>query len=184
MLCRHGGHVVMLDNLSLGTLENLNWRRNGDELEFVEGDIRGEKLLAKIISGCDWVFHQGALPSVPRSVAQPPESNGHNLDGTLKVLLAARDAQVKRFIFASSSSICGDVDAPLKHEGLPPNPLSPYALQKYAAEKYASFFTGSMVWKLFRCATSTFSVRGRRLIRRIPASLQNSAWRCCAARRR
>jgi UDP-glucose 4-epimerase len=97
-------------------------------------------LLAKIMPGCDWVFHEGALPSVPRSVAQPLESNGHNLDGTLKVLLAAREAKVKRFVFASSSSIYGDVDAPLKHEGLPPNPLSPYALQKYAAEKYAQLF--------------------------------------------
>lgn len=139
-LCRRGARVVALDNLSLGRLENLNWRRGGDELEFAEGDIRDEKLLAKILPGCDWVFHQGALPSVPRSVAQPLESNSHNLDGTLKVLLAARDAKVKRFVFASSSSIYGDVDAPLKHEGLPPNPLSPYALQKYAAEKYTRLF--------------------------------------------
>jgi UDP-glucose 4-epimerase len=139
-LCRRGARVVALDNLSLGSRDNLNWRRGNDELEFVEGDLRDEKLLAKIVPGCDRVFHQGALPSVPRSVAQPLESNGHNLDGTLKVLLAARDAKVKRFIFASSSSIYGDVDAPLKHEELPPNPLSPYALQKYAAEKYAQLF--------------------------------------------
>jgi len=139
-LCRRGARVVALDNLSLGKTENLNWRRGGDKLEFVEGDIRDEKLLAKIMPGCDWVFHEGALPSVPRSVTQPLESNGHNLDGTLKVLLVARDAKVKRFVFASSSSIYGDMDAPLKHEGLPPNPLSPYALQKYAAEKYAQLF--------------------------------------------
>jgi UDP-glucose 4-epimerase len=139
-LCRRGARVVALDNLSLGRLENLNWRRPGDVLEFVAGDIRDEKLLAKILPGCDWVFHEGALPSVPRSVAQPLESNGHNLEGTLKVLLASRDARVKRFVFASSSSIYGDVSAPLKHEGLPPNPLSPYALQKYAAEKYTQLF--------------------------------------------
>jgi len=139
-LCRHGARVVALDNLSLGSLDNLNWRRNGDGLEFVEGDIHDEKLLATILPGCDWVFHQGALPSVPRSVAQPLTSNDQNLNGTLKVLLAARDAKVKRLIFASSSSIYGDVDAPLKHEGLPPNPLSPYALQKYASEKYVQLF--------------------------------------------
>jgi UDP-N-acetylglucosamine/UDP-N-acetyl-alpha-D-glucosaminouronate 4-epimerase len=139
-LCRRGARVVALDNLSLGKLENLNWRRGGDELEFVQGDIRDEQLLAKILPGCDWVFHEGALPSVPRSVAEPLESNDQNLNGTLQVLLAARDAKVKRFIFASSSAIYGDVDAPLKHEGLPPNPLSPYALQKYAAEKYAQLF--------------------------------------------
>ena len=139
-LCRRGARVVVLDNLSLGSLDNLNWRRGDDDLEFVEGDIHDETLLAKIMPGCDWVFHEGALPSVPRSVAQPLESNRHNLDGTLKVLLAARDAKVKRFIFASSSAIYGDVDAPLKQEGLPPNPLSPYALQKYASEKYTQLF--------------------------------------------
>ena len=139
-LCRRGARVVVLDNLSLGSLDNLNWRRGDDDLKFVEGDIHDETLLAKIMPGCDWVFHEGALPSVPRSVAQPLESNRHNLDGTLKVLLAARDAKVKRFIFASSSAIYGDVDALLKHEGLPPNPLSPYALQKYASEKYTQLF--------------------------------------------
>jgi UDP-glucose 4-epimerase len=139
-LCRRGARVVALDNLSLGTWGNLNWRRNGDELELVQGDVRDEKLLAKITPGCDWVFHEAALPSVPLSMAQPLETNSHNLDGTLKVLLAARDAKVRRFVFASSSAIYGDSDAPLKHEGQPPNPLSPYALQKYAGEKYAQLF--------------------------------------------
>jgi UDP-glucose 4-epimerase len=139
-LCRRGLRVVVLDNLSLGRVSNLQWRRPSDDLDFVEGDIRDEKLLARIMPGCDWVFHEGALPSVPRSVAQPLETNEQNLDGTLRVLIAARDAKVKRFLFASSSSIYGDTDAPSKHEGLPPNPLSPYALQKYAAEKYGQLF--------------------------------------------
>lgn len=139
-LCRRGAEVVILDNLSLGNLDNLAWKQPGDRLEFVQGDIADEALLAKIMPGCDWVFHEGALPSVPRSVAQPLESNAENLDGTLKVLIAARDAGVKRFMFASSSSIYGDSDAPSKHESLPPNPLSPYALQKYASEKYCQLF--------------------------------------------
>ncbi len=139
-LCKRGAEVVILDNLTLGNLDNLSWKGPGDRIEFVEGDIADEALLAKITPGCDWVFHEGALPSVPRSVAQPLESNGHNLDGTLKVLIAARDAGVKRFMFASSSSIYGDSDAPSKHESLPPNPLSPYALQKYASEKYCQLF--------------------------------------------
>lgn len=139
-LCRRGAEVVILDNLSLGNLDNLAWKQPGDRLEFVQGDIADETLLAKIMPGCDWVFHEGALPSVPRSVAQPLESNAENLDGTLKVLIAARDAGVKRFMFASSSSIYGDSDAPSKHESLPPNPLSPYALQKYASEKYCQLF--------------------------------------------
>jgi UDP-glucose 4-epimerase len=139
-LCRRGARVVVLDNLSGGTLENLNFQRGGGALEFVEGDIRDEKLLAKIMPGCDWVFHEAALASVPRSVEQPLETNEINLDGTLKVLHAARDAKVKRFIFASSSAIYGDSSEALKNEQLPPNPLSPYALQKYAAEKYAQQF--------------------------------------------
>ncbi len=139
-LCRKGGSVVILDDLSLGNLDNLAWKQPGDDLEFVQGDIGDEALLAKLMPGCDWVFHEGALPSVPRSVAQPLESNRQNLDGTLKVLVAARDAGVKRLMFASSSSIYGDSDAPSKHEDLPPNPLSPYALQKYGGEKYCQLF--------------------------------------------
>lgn len=139
-LCRKGASVVILDNLSLGSLNNLAWKKPGDDLEFVEGDIRDEALLAKLMPGIDWVFHEGALPSVPRSVAQPIESHDHTLNGSLKVLVAARDAGVKRLVFASSSSIYGDSDAPAKHESLPPNPLSPYALQKYGSEKYCQLF--------------------------------------------
>jgi nucleoside-diphosphate-sugar epimerase len=132
--------VVVLDNLSSGSLRNLDWRRGDDRLEFIEGDMRDKDLLAKVVSGCDWVFHQAAQASVPYSVAMPLESNAHNLEGTLNLLVAARDAGVKRFLFASSSAIYGDDDTALKHEGLPPNPLSPYALQKYAGEKYAQLF--------------------------------------------
>ena len=139
-LRRRGIRVVVLDNLSLGSLRNLDWRRGDDGLEFVKGDIRDERLLAKVVPGCDWVFHQSALPSVPYSVAMPLESNAHNLEGTLNLLVAARDAGVKRFLFASSSAIYGDDDTTLKHEGLAPNPLSPYALQKYGSEKYAQLF--------------------------------------------
>jgi UDP-glucose 4-epimerase len=139
-LCRRGARVVVLDNLSSGSLGNLDWRRGDDGLEFIEGDVRDKNLLAKAVSGCDWVFHQAAQASVPYSVARPLESNAHNLEGTLDLLVAARDAGVKRFLFASSSAIYGDDGAALKHEGLPPNPLSPYALQKYGGEKYAQLF--------------------------------------------
>lgn len=159
-LCRRGGRVVVLDNLSLGRTANLAWRRGGDELELIEGDIRDEKLLAKIMPGCDWVFHEGALASVPRSVSQPLETNAHNLDGTLKVLLAARDARIRRFLFASSSSIYGNTEAPVKHEGLPPNPLSPYALQKYAGEKYGQLF--HRLYGLETVALRYFNVFGPR----------------------
>ena len=139
-LCHRGARVTVLDNLSLGKAANLAWRTSGDDLEFIEGDFRDEKLLTQILPGCDCVFHEAAMPSVPRSVELPVASNAHNLDGSLRLLVASRDARVKRFLFASSSAIYGDVDVAAKHEGLPPNPLSPYALQKYAAEKYGQLF--------------------------------------------
>lgn len=139
-LCRKGASVIVLDNLSLGNAANLDWKQPGDQVDLVKGDIRDQALLEKLMLGIDWVFHQGALPSVPRSVAAPQESNANNLEGTLNVLVSARDAGVKRLMFASSSSIYGNADAPAKHEGLPPQPLSPYALQKYGGERYAQLF--------------------------------------------
>jgi UDP-glucose 4-epimerase len=139
-LCRKGAKVVVLDNLSLGDMKNLEWRKSGDDLEFVQGDISDERLARQLVQGCDWVFHEAALPSVPLSVAKPIESNRDNLDGGLLLLVAARDAGVKRFMFASSSAIYGNNDAPAKSENLAPDPLSPYALQKYATEKYAQMF--------------------------------------------
>jgi nucleoside-diphosphate-sugar epimerase len=139
-LCRRGAHVVALDDLSLGHKANLGWKRKTNSLKFVEGDVADEKLVRRLVSGCDWIFHEAAMPSVPRSVAEPLRSNTQNLDATLQLLIVARDAGVKRFMFASSSAIYGDTDAPAKHEALPPNPLSPYALQKYAAEKYGQLF--------------------------------------------
>jgi UDP-glucose 4-epimerase len=139
-LCRRGARVVVLDDLSLGNVRNLDWKRGGDELEFVQGDVADEKLARRLMAGCDWVFHEAAMPSVPRSVAEPVKSNAQNLDAALQLLVLAREAGVKRFLFASSSAIYGDTDVPAKHEQLPPNPLSPYALQKYAAEKYGQLF--------------------------------------------
>ena len=139
-LCRRGAKVIALDNLSLGKSANLDWKRNSDELEFVKGDVSDENLLKRLLSGCDWIFHEAAMPSVPVSVAEPINSNTQNLDATLRLLVLARDAGVKRFLFASSSAIYGDTEVPAKHEQLPPSPLSPYALQKYAAEKYGQLF--------------------------------------------
>jgi nucleoside-diphosphate-sugar epimerase len=139
-LCARGADVIVLDNLSLGSPENLAWKTPGDRLDLVEGDAGDAGLVAKLVAGCDWVFHQGALPSVPRSVQDPWTSNDQNINATLNMLIAARDAGVRRFLFASSSSIYGDSTAPAKHEGLPPNPLSPYALQKYTGETYGVMF--------------------------------------------
>ena len=139
-LRRRGARVIVLDNLSLGSVSNLPQRGNGEGYQFVKGDVANAKLVRRLLASCDWVFHEAALPSVPRSVAEPVKSNTENLDATLQLLVLAREAGVKRFVFASSSSIYGDSDTAAKHERLAPNPLSPYALQKYAAERYCQLF--------------------------------------------
>lgn len=131
---------MALDNLCLGSVENLAWKRGGDELDFVQGDVTDFKLVRDLVRGCDWVFHEAALPSVPLSVEKPMETNQQNLDATLQLLVAARDAKVKRFMLASSSAIYGDSDAAVKRETDLPMPLSPYALQKYGSERYAQMF--------------------------------------------
>lgn len=159
-LASQGAQVVILDNLSLGSRNNLAWIRPGQPVEFVEGDCLDDALVRRLIAGCDWVFHQGALPSVPRSVEAPLESNRQNIDGALQMLIAARDAGVKRFLFASSSSIYGDADAPAKRESLPPLPLSPYALQKYAGERYCQLF--HQLYGLPTVALRYFNVFGPR----------------------
>jgi nucleoside-diphosphate-sugar epimerase len=139
-LCHRGAKVVVLDNLSTGKIANLDWKSRGDDLEYVQGDVADEPLVKKLIQGCDLVFHEAAMPSVPVSVAKPLETHQHNVDATLRLLVLARGAGIKRFLFASSSSIYGDSPLASKHESLPPDPLSPYALQKYAAEKYCQLF--------------------------------------------
>lgn len=139
-LCRRGAQVVVVDNLCLGSTGNLAWKRPGDALEFVEGDAGDEALMRKIVPGCDWVFHEAAYPSVPWSVAEPVKSNEQNLEAALKLMVIARDAKVKRFLFASSSAIYGDSPVSPKREDMAPNPLSPYGLQKYTAETYGRQF--------------------------------------------
>src|SRR4051812_10104791 len=128
-LCRKGAEVIVLDNLSTGDPRNLSWKSPADRLQFIEGDITNAKLLKDVIQGCDWVFHEAAIASVPLSVEKPIESDRTNLEAALQLLVAARDAKVKRFVFASSSAIYGDSLAPLKQESHLPNPLSPYTLQ-------------------------------------------------------
>lgn len=139
-VCRRGGKVIVLDNLSLGSLKNLEWKQPGDSVEFVQGDIRDTALVKKLLPGCEVVFNEAALPSVPLSVEQPAETNAQNLDAALQLLIAARDAKVRRLVFASSSAIYGDSEISPKREDLAPCPLSPYALQKYGAERYGQMF--------------------------------------------
>ena len=134
-----GGEVRGLDNLSTGKLENL--AEIAGRVDFRQADLLDAEAVKEACRGVDYVFHEAAIPSVPRSVLDPIGSNQANVDGTLNLLVAARDAKVKRVIYAASSSAYGDTPTLPKHEGMVPNPISPYAVAKLAGEHYmASFF--------------------------------------------
>jgi len=139
-LLKKGHRVRVLDNFSTGKQQNLVFDRTYPSLEIVDGDIRDIATCQAAAKGMDYVFHQAALPSVQRSVEDPLTTHNVNGNGTLNILLSARDAGVKRVIYASSSSIYGDTPTLPKKEEMPPNPLSPYALQKYIGEQYARLF--------------------------------------------
>ena len=157
-LIADGHEVVVLDNLSTGRKENL-----GEALarvEFLEGDLRDPKAVARAVSGCEVVDHQAALASVARSVENPVEVTEVNVMGTLNVLVAARDARVRRVVFASSSSVYGDTPELPKTETMPTTPRSPYAASKAAGESYLSAFQAS--YGLETVALRYFNVYGPR----------------------
>ncbi|MFO7609195.1 MAG: SDR family oxidoreductase [Candidatus Krumholzibacteriia bacterium] len=133
-----GHDVVVLDNLSTGRLENLADVR--DRLRFVEGSITDLDTVEACCEGVDCVFHQAALPSVPRSVADPLASDEHNVGGTLRVFWAAHRRGVRRVVYASSSSVYGNTEELPKHEGLRRRPMSPYAVNKAVGELYGAVF--------------------------------------------
>lgn len=137
-LAQKGEEVRVLDNFATGKEENLAPFLK--QIYLIRGDIRSNKVCEEACEGVDYVLHEAALGSVPRSVEDPLTTHDVNITGTLNLLLAAREAKVKRFVFASSSSIYGDSPTLPKIESMPPNPLSPYALSKYAAETYVSLF--------------------------------------------
>ena len=137
-LLETGWRVRLLDDFSSGREANVA-HLNG-HAELLRGDLRDRDLLARVLAGVEVVFHQGAVPSVPRSVAEPERTNDVNVTGTLGVLEAARRAGVRRVVFASSSSAYGDTPVLPKVETMAPCPLSPYALQKYAGERYCQLY--------------------------------------------
>jgi len=138
-LVREGHRVRVLDNLSEGRRENLAEVMGA--IEFIPGDLRDRAVVRRAVTGADYVVHQAALRSVPRSVADPFSTHDVNVTGTLILLLAARDAGVRRVVFASSSSVYGSVgDLPFRESQLP-RPLSPYAVSKLAGEYYCAVFT-------------------------------------------
>jgi len=135
-LVQRGHRVRVADNFVTGYQRNI---RQG--VEFVEGDCADPAFAKRIVGGMDYVIHQAAIPSVPRSVERPLESHRANVDGMLQMLIASRDAGVTRLVFAGSSSVYGDTEVLPKTETMPTNPLSPYALQKLMAESYGQMFT-------------------------------------------
>jgi UDP-glucose 4-epimerase len=137
-LVSQGCFVRVIDNLLTGKKSNLS--NIIDRIEFVEADMGDDKIARSAMKDIDVVLHQGALPSVPRSVDDPAETHRHCLDATFTLLLAARDAGIKRFVYASSSSAYGDTPTLPKVETMPPRPLSPYAVGKLAGEYYCSVF--------------------------------------------
>jgi UDP-glucose 4-epimerase len=136
-LVRRGDRVRVLDNLCTGKQENL---AAAGDVELVEGDLRDPQAVAQAVRGVEGVFHQAALRSVPRSVDDPTSTNDVNVGGTLTLLMACREAGVRRVVYASSSSAYGDDPTLPKVETLPANPISPYAVAKLAAEHYCRTF--------------------------------------------
>ncbi len=137
-LVRRGHTVRVVDSLITGKRRNLEHVRG---VEFVEGDLADPGVATRVVDGIDYVLHQAAIPSVPRSVKDPVTSNRANIDASLNILVAARDAGVKRLVYAGSSSAYGNTATLPKREDMPTNPLSPYALQKLVAEQYCQMFT-------------------------------------------
>ena len=133
-LLDRGDEVVVLDNFSTGRRENLEELLN--DIRLVEGCLTTPADVERALAGVDGVLHQGALPSVPKSLTYPLETNMANIVGTLTLLEGCRQAGVKRVVYAASSSAYGDQDAPSKSEDLPAQPLSPYAIQKLTGEYY------------------------------------------------
>lgn len=157
-LVADGARVRVIDNLVTGKRSNLDGL-SGD-IEFYQTSITDLDAIRPAFVGADYVFHQAALPSVPRSIDDPLTTHHFNVTGTLHVLIAARDAKVKRVIYAASSSAYGDVDAEFKDESMPPHPLSPYGVSKLAGEYYCQAFTHS--FGLETVALRYFNVFGAR----------------------
>jgi nucleoside-diphosphate-sugar epimerase len=137
-ISQQGEEVVVLDNFATGKRENLEAFR--DKIEVIEGSILDPDTCARAMRGVDYVLHEAAIPSVPKSVDDPVGSHEANSTGTLNVLIAARDAKVKKLVYAASSSAYGDTDELPKRETMFPRPLSPYAVAKFSGEAYCRAF--------------------------------------------
>jgi nucleoside-diphosphate-sugar epimerase len=157
-LVRRGERVRVVDSLITGKRANLAGVEG--RIEFVLGDLAEAGVAERAVDGVDYVLHQAAIPSVPRSVTEPVQCHRANVDATLNVLVAARDAHVRRLVYAGSSSVYGNAAALPKREDMATEPLSPYALQKLVSEQYARMFTS--LYGLETVTTRYFNVFGPR----------------------
>jgi len=157
-LLKRGHEVCVLDNFLTGKRENIYPFLN--KIELIEGDIRDLSLCHSAVKGVDFILHQAALPSVPRSIEDPLLTNDINVKGTLNILVASRDANIKRFVFASSSSVYGDDPNLPKKEGIEGIPLSPYAISKLVDEHYCRVF--SFIYGLETVCLRYFNIFGPR----------------------
>lgn len=159
-LVSHGHEVTIIDNLHSGSAENIRHLLKNPGFYFVEGSITDLGLLRDVCKGADGIFHQAAIPSVPRSIQDPVTTNEANVSGTLNVLVAARDLDIKKVVYASSSSVYGDTPTLPKAEGMNANPKSPYAVSKLAGEYYCRVF--SEIYGIRTAALRYFNVFGPR----------------------
>ena len=140
-LVKQDYHVVILDDLSTGRIQNIEDLLKQENAEFVGGSITDIALLRELFQDVKYVFHQAALSSVPHSIEDPLAANEINVKGTLNVLMAARENGLEKVVYASSSSIYGDILTSPQREDMSPDPLSPYALTKLAGEYYCNIFS-------------------------------------------
>ena len=157
-LVASGARVRILDDLSTGHRENVE--EIGGDIDFVQGSVADEALLRRVLEGVELVFHEAAIPSVPRSVDNPRQTHTASVDGTFSLLVAAREKKVRRLIYAASSSAYGDQPTLPKSEEMSPDPLSPYAVAKLVGEYYARVFT--RVYGLETFSLRYFNVFGPR----------------------
>src|ERR1043165_7142475 len=157
-LVESGAKVRIIDNLSTGYEKNI--QAVGPDVDFIKGDVGDEQVLKKALNDLELIFHEAAIPSVPRSVDRPSETHQASVDATFKLLLAARDHKVRRVIYAASSSAYGDQPELPKREDIRPAPLSPYAVAKLVGEYYCQVFT--RVYGLETVSLRYFNVFGPR----------------------
>ncbi|MFC1912145.1 SDR family oxidoreductase [Chloroflexota bacterium] len=159
-LAKRGYYVVILDDLCTGKRENIELLIKQEYVEFIQGSITNLSLLHQVFKDVQYVFHQAAIPSVPRSIENPQATHEVNMTGTLNVLLAARDSNVRKVVYASSSSAYGDTPTLPKREDMSPNPQSPYAVTKLTGECYCHVF--QKVYALNTICLRYFNVYGAR----------------------